>query len=257
MKLDFLKNVTVSVAPTKPVAARTGIKKQRQPESGLTIRLFKDGSVYPSQELVDKYTLEYTPRDENSKPTGNALDVVDSRDMAKQVETEVPFVGIVVTPRASGRTDIFSACKYAEDGSPTTTVGEQGAATYGKAELIPLLEAVYGEEFAFNEQGFVDLTVVEDMPITAPDGRFFVFKTISRGVDAGKKDYAIRDNATILPLIPAEVEVSTDDLVAVGDVSAALALDEVNHIRKSETKGKKAVASIDPGDEDDDPELAE
>lgn len=38
-----------------------GARKQWNPLSGLVVRLWKDGSVYPSQALVDKFNLEYAP----------------------------------------------------------------------------------------------------------------------------------------------------------------------------------------------------
>lgn len=208
MKLDFLSKVTVSAAPVqKPVRDTT--KKVRQPESGLTIRLFKDGSVYPSNELIAQFKLEYQPRDPDKKPVGFGLDVIDSRDMTNQINTPVAFVGVSLNPRYEGKLDLFSMCKYDETtGLPVGSVADQGSNSFGKAELIPLLEQVYGDDFAFNDQGFVDLQIIIDQPIVSPDGRFFFYKKIVRGADAGKKTYVIRDNTSVFALVPVAPQIS-------------------------------------------------
>lgn len=226
MKLDFLKDVTVSAAPIAQKTAAPRVAKQRQPEGEVTtIRLFKDGSVYPSQHLVDLKGLEYGPRDENKKAVGNGIDVIDSRDMTSQFSSPTPFVGVAFVPRAEGRTDLFASCQYKGDDTPMSTVGTQGSTTYGKDQLIPLLQQVYGADFSFGEEGYVDLQVLgADYELTSPDGRFFIFKTINRGPNKGKKDYAIRTNVSIYPLVPvsAEQDTVTDPKVA---ETAALAVD--------------------------------
>lgn len=201
MKLDFLKDVTVSAAP-KVAPKRDTSKKVRVPQ-GLAIRLFKDGSVYPSPELTALFNLEFGPRDADKVPSNNGLDVIDSRDMTNQISTPTAFVGVSPNARALGKLDLFASSKYDENDNPTATVNTQGANSYGQESLIPLLEQVYGDAFSFNEEGFVDLVVITDTPIASPDNRYFFYKKITRGADAGKKSYVIRDNTVVYPLIPA------------------------------------------------------
>lgn len=221
MNFDFLKDVTVSAAPIAAKAAPVSRLKQRQPEGEVTtIRLFKDGSVYPSDHLTQLMSLEYGKRDENNKPVGYGIDVIDSRDMTSQFKAEQPFVGVAFVPRAEGKTDLFASCQYNEDGSPASTVATQGSTTYGKEQLIPLLQEVYGADFSFNEAGYVDLDVLGDeYGLKSPDGRFFVFKRISRGPNKGAKDYAIRVGATIFPLVPVSAE---KDTVTTSDATIAV-----------------------------------
>lgn len=257
MNLDFLKNVTVSAAPIAARPAPVNRIKQRQPEGEVTtIRLFKDGSVYPSDHLIAINELEYGKRDEKNKPVGYGIDVIDSRDMKSQFDSPQPFVGVAFVPRAEGKVDLFSSCQYNEDGTPASDVATQGSSTYGKTQLIPLLQEVYGDSFQFNTDGYVDLDILgEDFGLTSPDGRFFVFKRITRGPNQGKKDYSVRTNAVIYPLVPRTAETDTVNdgrTPETGDSEALGALVDVSDMRKADTtKGKKVTAG-DPFTNNDD-----
>ena len=59
--LDFLNDVKIEAVPESRKSSAI-VKKQRGPEaSALAIRVWKDGSVYPSKALVDKFDLQYKP----------------------------------------------------------------------------------------------------------------------------------------------------------------------------------------------------
>lgn len=221
MDLSFLGNVTVAAAPViKAKGIPANRKKERQPLGDNEIRLFTDGSVYPSQNLITLLNLEYGKRDENNEPTGYGFDVIDSRDMTNQLTGLGPndaFVGLALVARKEGKLDLFARTTYETNGDPASTVATQGSSTYGKEELIPLLQQVYGPEFQFNELGYCDLEISTEHKFTSPDDRFFVYKRISRGPSKGKKDYAVRVGVSIQPLVP------VIQLGATSDSDAAIA----------------------------------
>jgi hypothetical protein len=161
-KLGFLKNVVVA-AQEQPKPGRNGgggVKKEWNPASGLVIRLWKDGSVFPSQELVDFFQLEYSNAltEEQlaeikeglaEKPfRGNGFDVIDSRDFPAFNLGDQRVLIIAPAEKDLPKVDLFSSVGYNEDGTPKVTVMDQGAVTFGKDFLIPRIEEIYGIVFA-------------------------------------------------------------------------------------------------------------
>ena len=71
---DFLKNVTLTVPET---SAKTTSKVDKNP-TGMKLRVYASGRVYPSQELVDALNLEYCSKESDS--VNNGLDVFKSID---------------------------------------------------------------------------------------------------------------------------------------------------------------------------------
>lgn len=206
---DFLKNVQLvqnkSAVPTKGRAKRTGTPVT---PTGMTIRLFKDGKAYPSQELVDKFALEYTPK--SSEERGNGLDVIRSDKYPNYPKEAPKTIFIAVTPRSEGRVDLFGSCNYVTpkdiekdatlvEGNPVSSVTEQGSPTFGRDELIPMLKDIYGFEFE-EGQRFVDLEIGTDVQLTTEDGIYYFPKMVSRGADKGKSTLVRRENTPLMPL---------------------------------------------------------
>lgn len=160
-KLGFLKNVTIAAQeqPKTNGSRGGGVKKDWNPTSGLTIRLWKDGSVFPSEDLVKYFDLEYNNaltdeqilaiKDGNAeKPfRGNGFDVIDSDDFpAFKIGQRV----LIVAPaeKDAGKVDLFASVGYNDDNTPKVTVMDQGAVTFGKDFLIPRVEEIFGIVFA-------------------------------------------------------------------------------------------------------------
>src|SRR5256885_1016617 len=75
--LEFLKKASlVANEIVKPAVARTTVAKNRNPETA-DIRIYKDGSVYPSAALVTEFDLPYRNKDVAG---GQAFDVFKSSD---------------------------------------------------------------------------------------------------------------------------------------------------------------------------------
>lgn len=199
--LEFLKKASlVANEIVKPAVARTTVAKNRNPETA-DIRVYKDGSVYPSSALVAEFDLSYRAKDATG---GQAFDVFKSSDFPNTQswpeENRVLFIAAL--DRSEPKTDLFSGSKFDETGSPTANVLTQGSNTFGKG-LLEDIKAVYGEEP--NEEGYIDLVILRDYPFTNPDNIYYVPKVVSRGEDKGKATIVRRENLTLYPLVPASV----------------------------------------------------
>lgn len=184
---EHLKGLVVK--DTKETAKRT---TQSKTPTGLTLRLYNNGKVYPSQELVKEFSLEYQPNTPETFP-GCGLDLVDSLEWG-------PFKDqprmLLVSPvnRSKSRVDLFSACRHNEDNSPMSSVLTQGAPSDA------LLELARSMGFITEEDKWVDLAVLTEYGIKTSDGIAYVPKTISKGLNVGKKDYERRENSTFYPV---------------------------------------------------------
>lgn len=161
-KLAFLKTITVVADEQPKKTGGGGIRKEWNPPSGLVIRIWKDGSVFPSQELVNKFQLEYlnavelTAEQEAAikdgkepKPfMGYGFDVADTKEFKLFQAGDNRFLIISVAPKNEGRVDLFGTVTRNEKGIPVTNVMNQGSATFGKEFLIPRIEEIYGLVFA-------------------------------------------------------------------------------------------------------------
>jgi hypothetical protein len=234
--MSFLKNILGNAVIEEVSAKKSnsgGPRKQRNPiGTFLGIRIWKDGSIYPSQSLMEMFGLEYpktkvtatevpiklkegevlaadakttmTKRTyEYPNGTGNGFDFVDSRLWGQFKGTEEQkFLAVAVTPKDSPRVDLFGSTKYELDGTPVSSVMDQGSATFGKDVMLEAIKEVYGVEP--NEEGFIDLAVdiSENVKALVPNGIFMFPKKIVRGEHIGKPDYIRRENVDMFALVP-------------------------------------------------------
>lgn len=233
--LDFLASAEVEeVAP----GATGGPRKQRNPNPAiLAIRVWKDGSVYPSEALKDKFNLEYPqvtyvttpvpPKKEGDAPTskktiqypkepGNGFDVIDSRVWgAYKGGNNALFIAAV--PKDAPKVSLFGTCTWDENGKPKTSVMEQGAVTFGEAVLLPAIKDIYGIDLLAegSEKEFVDMIVFDTFKdstgkehnLTAMLSKplTLVPKRVTRGKDKDKDDYERRENLQIWGFMPSEL----------------------------------------------------
>jgi hypothetical protein len=229
----FSNILQAAVAVEQPVIARkaSGPRKEWNPTTA-DIRIWGDGSVYPSQALVTKYGLDFTARilDEatgkwKNEAGGFGFDVFDTKNYAAIQNAR--FVAIAAAPRSEGRIDLFGSCSYhsqkdalegtlpegAKVGEPVTSVFDQGSNTFGKGLLVLLNEA-YG--VTLNEEGFIDLEIkgVPDangveQPFRNPNNSpiYMIPKVVSKGDKAGEPTYVRRENAEIWALLPVSTSV--------------------------------------------------
>lgn len=253
--LGFLKSSTVEEAKA-PAHTGGGIKKQWNPAPALVaVRIWKDGSVFPSTSARDKFDLEYR-KAEISKTalplkegeteqrfkndykfpdgTGNGFDFIDSR-LWNEVKGDGAMLLVAVTGKKEGKVDLFNTVAYDETGNPKETVMSQGSATFGKDVMLPAIEEVYGIKFNGKEPveggvDFVDLMICESIPAGEGEtfditGKFskkiaYLPKKKTRGADKGAPDYERRDDVKIYGLIPAAMVLSDYDSKAAGESEA-------------------------------------
>lgn len=229
MRLAFLKDITIQeVANTTPRTA----KRESNPPSGLTIRVWSDGSVYPSAELVSRFSLEYpkakvsvfeAKNDDGTAKLDDSGAPVTKRTI--EVDHSVPSFGfdvftlnkwtqvanvpedvivVGVTPRSESRIDLFDRCKFQDNGQPVSSVMDQGANTFGKNFLLPMLLEVYKMSPADHVNGYIDLEVETSINLAdrVPNGIFMLPKVVTKGENKGKADYVRREGISIFPLVP-------------------------------------------------------
>jgi len=207
--LDFLKSVKVQ-APEVPVRKASGPRKQRNPENA-DLRVFADGSIYPSASLVARFGLEYGNKPtEDQAPTGFGFDVIDSNQFGRILETPQRCIWISPVARTESKIDLFNIVKYNEDGTPGSSVLEQGTKTFGSTVLIPLLEESSGVKFE-EKVMHIDLKLyggAGDEPFRLPDGKrvAFIPKSVQRGENKGTETVIRREDPTFWCLYPAEVQ---------------------------------------------------
>ena len=191
---DFLKNVTLTVPET---SAKTTSKVDKNP-TGMKLRVYASGRVYPSQELVDALNLEYCSKESDS--VNNGLDVFKSIDwgMFPQIPGQ-DFIFVCAVPKSSAKVDMFGQVGYNEDGTPKVSVMEQGGGTFGK-ELVDMIKSVYG--ITIEKGQFIDLELKTDVVIKSPNDVYFIPKTVARGEKKGEITVIRREYVNVMPLIP-------------------------------------------------------
>jgi hypothetical protein len=230
--LDFLKGIKLEEAPLEPQRKVVAAKDRKPADDFMGIRIWKNGEIYPSVALAAQLNLEYVPvtitmvpvlkdgepvmiiaEDGTQTPkmkrkydypdsVGNALDVIDTAVWSQYPKDGKRLLLVGLAGKLAPKVDLFGSTKYSDDGQPVTSVLTQGASTFGKDSLLPSLKEVYAVEP--NEEGFIDLVVAidSDLATLSSSGIFVIPKQVTRGDDAGKADYEIRENTHIYPLVP-------------------------------------------------------
>jgi hypothetical protein len=177
--------------------------------------VFADGSVYPSLDLIKKFSLEYGDKPEkDAEPIGNGFDIIPSDEFGNYLKVEANCIWISPVPRSASKIDLFGTVGYdATTGKPAMSVAEQGTMTFGKTTLLPLIERMYGvkagEDKVFNNgQRFIDLQLhgldEENNPFILPPGKTVAFlpKAKQRGEEKGTATVIKRDNPEFYCLYP-------------------------------------------------------
>ena len=241
--LDFLNTVTILDVAEKTTGRTGGPRKQRNPE-GLAIRVFRDGSVFPSTELIEKFNLEYT--DKGAEKGTMGFDVIDT-DLYPSFS--IPAGNRILIISAVSKTlpkvDLFGSTTYDEAGKPKTSVLDQGSKTFGSDDLIPAIEEIYNVIFAKPAKDdqpavegveFVDMVFFANPATGLPwAGKpvTYIPKSVSRGKDKGSVTTQRREAPefyAFLPAVmvaePAEVKEASED-ESVGIATTELVEDDV------------------------------
>jgi len=234
MNLDFLKSATLEKVVVERASKTGGSNLVKQPTHG-DLRVFKNGRVYPSDELMEKYSLEYFPKLESVDPVtgevkiaiiGMGVDIFSSVKwgMLKGVEQEVLFIGFI--PRENNhKIDLWGSCQY-EGLEPKTSVLEQGPSVFGSNSLVDYLASAYGVDWETAK--YVDLKVEFEIPMKSEDDVYHLPKLVSRGDNKGKATYARRELIEIYPLTVAYTE--TKEVEEETDIEKAVAFEKADTV---------------------------
>jgi hypothetical protein len=240
---NFLNNIQIEENAPEVKVTKGGngpVKQERNPSNGAHLRLFKDGKVYPSLALIDRFNLEYT---DIATKGGNGFDITDSRKWTNTAKNPNAVLFISAVAKSSPKVDLFGSCTYYKTGDDIpegkkagdakSSVVDQGPVTFGK-QLIVMLREVYNldvttstdeegnevsEDNLFGKSNFVDLFIAEDHGVTLPDGIYWLPKTITKGDNKGQQDVQRRENITMYPLVVFKEEYVTNEITTAHEVT--------------------------------------
>lgn len=234
--MSFLGSVSAAPkAVNNSGNTNNGAKKKERNPSTADIRVFRNGSVYPSMDLVKRFDLDYQAKD--SATPGFGFDVIDSRQWVN-LKTEQPALFIAPVRRDLGKVDLFGSCTFDTENNPASNVIDQGATTFGK-KLLSMISEIYDINIKeTDEKDYIDLHVVEIPEVNAvlkdaTKGVLHFPKTVSRGEDKGTATYVRRENATVYGFVPAQL-MSTEEGESVRgeateDTTVPMIEDVLNH----------------------------
>lgn len=194
MSFDFLKSIRFK---EETPAEKPSVGKN--PE-GLALRVFTNGKVFPSPQLVEKFKLEYGVEGECG------IDFFTAHNWGIYPKTSPNIIFIAFTPRTQPKIDLFSIRR-----NGTTSVMDQAPSSPELLEAIKLVQP--STDLVANK--FVDL-VVEDIAVQPEDGICYMPKTVVRGERKGQLEAFRRENVTLYPVrivvATTTVENASDDV---------------------------------------------
>lgn len=215
MNFDFLKNIEALEIP-KAESKPKGIKATPKNPTGMKLRIFKDGAIYPSQELVDTFNLEYTNKGYTIEADG--FDIWSSKEWGQYPKDAQQVVFIAAVPKSEAKVSVFGQVDYNTDGTPKKSVMNQGSK---RPEIVEMLREVYnlhetavqteeqvpGEEMSikmvdtlFGSKNYVDLDVNTEVTIFKDLPAYYIPKPVKKGSKAGSMSYEVRNGLIINPL---------------------------------------------------------
>lgn len=197
MNFDFLRNVEL----TTPEIAKAGRTSADKIPVGLRIRVFANGKIYPSKELVDIFSLEYAPKD--SEEIRKGFDVFSSKGWPMYpVNAQEHCIFVAAVSKRAAKVDLFAQVGYDENGEPKTSVTEQGGGSFG-VQFLEMVKDVYNIEI---EKGsYRDFEFRTDLQIKSSNDVYFIPKTVARGENKGQVTLIRREYTPVIPLVPVEL----------------------------------------------------
>lgn len=158
--------------------------------TGPTLRVFANGKLFPSPELVSLGHLEYTHDDENP---GFGMDFFKSEDWKPYPADAPKCIIFGFVKRKEPKVDLFAGAK-----SEKTSVMSQGPKS---PALVEAITAVYGDIFD-KEKGYIDLVLSTETPIKTENEIYLIPKTLKKGTRAGETTYVRREHINLYPCEP-------------------------------------------------------
>lgn len=211
ISFDFLDSMPLKEIDKSPVSVVGG----KLPAAGADFRLFADGSIYPSQDLIQKDQLEFQAKESGIPEYG--YDVFLSTDWSQYPGT-VKFPCIAKVSKHEPRVDLFGQLKYNKDSTPKSSVMTMRSTQ--AEDLIRYLEESYCDagETLFAHRTYVDLKINTARPMKTANQIYNLPKVVAKGKNAGQKSYTRRENIVVYPL---EIIVESSSTVSTTPQSTA------------------------------------
>lgn len=158
--------------------------------TGPRLRVFKNGKVFPSEELVKEFNMEYNNPDGETSP-GNGIDFFKSTDWTPYPKEGPTCLIVAFIPRTEPKIDLFAGAK-----SDKTSVLSQGPKS---EELVNLLQELYPHDW---NEGYIDIAISVDTPIQTENNIYLIPKKLKRGPKTGERTYVRRESIKVFPCEP-------------------------------------------------------
>jgi hypothetical protein len=203
--LEGLKGIELQANPTKEVKTKevSTPRVEKTPTNGADFRILANGKVYPSQQFVDEFGLEYTNKDSGIISKG--LDLFDSAHWGAYPKEGTPRLLLGYTYlQSEPKIELFAGLRYNEDNTPVSSVMEQG--TVIKEDTRNMMAQALGYdswESMIGEAQYVDFYMVRNVgtSLTMPDGIYNIPKMVERGEKKGEWSYIRREKLNVLPIV--------------------------------------------------------
>lgn len=158
--------------------------------SGMRLRIYKNGEVYPSVSLVKELGLEYVNKHQEQ---GFGLDIVDSKKWGPTKNLDERGIFVVPVRKEEAKVELFAGVRFDKTtNEPLSSVLTQGTKSLSFFEMI---DEVYGWE----DSRYMDFDVVME-PVKPKDGIAYVPKSVARGKEKGTDTYERRENCNFYQL---------------------------------------------------------
>lgn len=190
---SFLDNIQLT--EVQPTSTRKTTKAEANPTEA-DLRLFADGSLYPSLALIKEFNLEYL--EDGAEGVELGFDLIDSKFWGMVPDKIERFLAIATVSKHEAPKPMLFGKARKTDGKPVQSVADQGSTASGNL-LVEYLNDVYGFEFAEGQE-YVDLTIDRTHPIQAANGIYNIPRTVRKGPKAGEVTSTRREGCQIYPI---------------------------------------------------------
>lgn len=198
---SFLDNIELSEVAPKQVG-RT--KRAESNPTSADLRVFPNGELYPSLELIDEFSLEY--QEEGFEGLENGFDLIDSELWGMLPKGTPRFLAIATVSKDSLRKPMLFGKSRKKDGQPVHSVGAQGSTASGLL-LLDYLDRVL--DVSIGDLPYIDLQIVREHRIASNNGIYNLPYVQQKGEDSGTIKSVRREECEIFPLIPTSLNQET------------------------------------------------
>lgn len=181
-QFSFLSNIKFKEDITEGVIPRLKLP------TGPRLRVYSNGKIFPSVELMKFANLEY----KYGTNEGCGIDFFKSTDWKPYPADSPQAIIISFIPRTEKKIDLFAGVK--SDGKSVLKHGPKSE------QLLNCINEIFPA--AFGKEKYIDLVIDISTPIKTEDGIYNIPKLFKKGENKNKATYTRRENITLYPAAP-------------------------------------------------------